>query len=129
MKSLIEMIKNNPDALYGNGASEDDIAISEEILNLTFSEEYREYLSVLSIAAIDGRELTGLSKTKRVNVVSVTSSQRKLNPQLPEDMYVIEEANIDGIVVWQNETGAVFHTSPGMDTKKVADSIVEYLGN
>lgn len=127
MMSLIDVITNENDALHGKGSSEKDISMAEELLGLMFSEEYREYLKAFTIAAINGIELTGLSKSKRVNVVLVTRNQRKLNPLIPKDWYVVEEANIDGIILWQNDTGAVFQSVPGMDIIKVADSIVEYL--
>ena len=74
-----------------------------------------------------GHELTGVCLSKRLNVVDVTLEARKLNPTIPNDMYIVEEANIDGILVWQNASGAVYISMPGTSTPKVAGSLQEYL--
>ena len=52
MKTIIKLIKENPDAIYGKGANEVDIVEAEEKLELKFADEYREYLSAFAIAAI-----------------------------------------------------------------------------
>lgn len=127
MSSLVKKIKSSPDALFGKGVSAEEIAKAEEKLQLKFAKEYCDYLSAFTVVAIDGRELTGLSNSKRVNVVAVTESQRKLNQDAPANLYVVEEANIDGIVVWQNESGMVYQTAPGAKMIKVADSLESYL--
>lgn len=127
MCSLVKKIKSSPDALFGKGVSAEEIAKAEEKLQLKFAKEYCDYLSAFTVVAIDGRELTGLSNSKRVNVVAVTESQRKLNQDAPANLYVVEEANIDGIVVWQNESGMVYQTAPGAKMIKVADSLESYL--
>lgn len=127
MSSLVKKIKSSPNALFGKGVSAEEIAKAEEKLQLKFAKEYCDYLSAFTVVAIDGRELTGLSNSKRVNVVAVTESQRRLNQNAPADLYVVEEANIDGIVVWQNESGMVYQTAPGAKMIKVADSLESYL--
>ena len=85
MKTIIKLIKENPDAIYGKGANEVDIVEAEEKLELKFADEYREYLSAFAIAAIDGNEFTGLSKSSRTNVVPVTQNQRRLLHGIPDD--------------------------------------------
>lgn len=127
MKTIIKLIKENPDAIYGKGANEVDIVEAEEKLELKFADEYREYLSVFAIAAIDGNEFTGLSKSSRTNVVPVTQNQRRLLPSIPADWYVIEETNIDGIIIWQSTDGTIYQTSPNTSAKKIADSFEQYL--
>lgn len=40
-------------------------------------------------------------------------------PRIEASWYVIEEAHIDGIVIWQNELGHVYQTSPfGLPKKR-----------
>ena len=126
MKSLIENIKQVPDVLYGKGATEEEINYAENKLKLEFSKEYKEYLSAFSVVAFDGREFTGLGKIKRVNVVDVTNSLRAINT-VPQDWYVIEETNIDGIAIWQNKQGEIYQTIPFNQAKKIANSFQEYL--
>ena len=127
MSSLVDYIKNYPDALCGKAGNEEDIKEAEATLNLSFSNEYRAYLRAITSAALDGRELTGICKSKRLNVTDATLKQRKLNPDIPDTMYVVEETNIDGIVIWQDNTGTVYQTAPGIRLTKIANSIKDYL--
>lgn len=127
MISFVKKINESPGAIYGKGSPMESITCAENQLELIFAKEYKEYLLTFSVMAIDGREFTGLSKSKRVNVVSVTLHQRELNPDLPCDWYVVEEANIDGIVIWQNSDGAIYQTQPGLAAIKIADSFEKYV--
>ena len=126
MSTFVEMLKNNPDTLFGKGSTSEEITNAENALQLSFAPEYKDYLSTLTLVAFEGRELTGLCKSKRLNVVDVTLAQRKLIPDMPSDLYVVEETNIDGIVIWQNQAGKVFQTAPNACTMNVADSLAEY---
>ena len=127
MKEFIARIKNNPDAIFGKGCRKEEVDAAEKDLGVRFAEDYKEYLMNLSVVALDGREFTGITKVKRVNVVDVTKQQKKHNSSIPINWYVIEEANIDGIVVWQDETGSIYETISGKQAKKVADSFDAYI--
>ncbi len=61
-----------------------------------------------------------------MRVVDVTIESRELN-SVPNNWYVIEDAHIDGVLIWQDETGAVYQTSPGGKQKKIADSLAEFM--
>jgi len=108
-------------------ASAEQIKEAENALGLKFAKEYKEYLSDFGCASIYGHEFTGICKSSRLNVVDVTISERANNPDVPNDWYVIEQANIDGIVIWQNQKGEIFQTQPYCDSIKIANSIVEYI--
>lgn len=127
MSQLVDKIINNPDAIYGIGVKESDIDSAEEILGTKFAQEYREYLKGIGITAVDGHELTGLCKSERVNVVPVTLHQRELNPEINPKWYVVEEANIDGIVVWQSSDGSIYETILGSKAEKISESLEQYL--
>ena len=127
MEKIISTIKKKASYIGSDGRSEVEIAQAEAILGNHFAADYREYLLKIGIACFDGRELTGLSNSKRLNVVDVTLSERSINPTIPRDWYVLEEANIDGIVIWQSGTGEVFQTQPGREAIKLAVSICDYL--
>ena len=73
-----------------------------------------------------GHELTGICNSKRLNVVDVTKEERKYN-KVPEDWYVIEQANIDDIVIWQDTNGAVYQTMPNKKPIKLCNSLLEYI--
>lgn len=110
------------------GVSMEQIADAENALALHFADDYREYLCAFGIASAGGHEFTGICNSKRLNVVDVTLTGRKITFNIPHDWYVLEESNIDGIVIWQNSIGEVFQTQPGREAIKVANSICDYLG-
>ena len=109
------------------GISAEQIIDAEKALALRFADDYREYLLAFGIASSDGHEFTGICNSKRLNVVDVTLAEKNINPGIPQDWYVLEEANIDGIVIWQNSTGEIFQTQLGRKAVKLADSICDYL--
>jgi len=126
---IVEIIKSLPDYIGSNGRSNADISCAEQQLKTQFSLEYTQYLQQIGLAAFDGRELTGLCKDKRLNVVDVTLEERSRNQSVPATWYVVEQANIDGIVVWQAQNGDIYQTSPNTPYKKIYNSLSDYLLN
>ena len=49
------------------------------------------------------------------------------NPFVPDDWYVLENAGIDGIIIWQDKTGRIYQTMPNGQKEYIADSLAEYL--
>nr|WP_294037335.1 SMI1/KNR4 family protein [uncultured Ruminococcus sp.] len=127
MKAISDVIKNKPNLYYGKGVTEEEIDSAEKDLNLFFNKEYKDYLLQYGLISYDNHELTGLCNSQRLNVVYVTKEEGKNNPQIPTDYYVIEQANIDGIVIWQNFNGEVFRTFPDTPPVRIADSLSEYI--
>jgi len=127
MPNIIKKIqsKNINYILYG--ANEEQIEQAEQELNLKFSNEYREYLTEFGVASVDIHELTGICPYPRLNVVDVTISERTCNPIVPMNYYVIEQAHIDRIVVWQSSNGEVYQTAPNMQCVKLCNSLCDYL--
>ena len=109
------------------GVSKEKISEAETALGVTFSEEYKSYLKQYALASMNGHELTGIVDSKRLNVVDVTIKHREINPDIPENLYVLEELNIDDVVVWQDENGLVFQTIGTSEPVKICDSLVEYV--
>lgn len=108
-------------------ATKEEITYAESVLQLTFSKEYTEYLTAYGCASVFGHEFTGICKTERLNVMPVTLYQREQNHNIPNDWYVIEEANIDGITVWQTHSGEIYAIYPNHMPSKIADSFREYI--
>ena len=108
-------------------ASTEQIKEAESILGLTFAKEYKEYLSAFGCASIYGHEFTGICNATRLDVVNVTNEQKSFNAGIPDDWYIIEETQIDGIVIWQNAKGTVYAKSPNGSPKKIAKSFSEYI--
>ena len=84
------------------------------------------WLKEIGLACFDGHELTGLTNTDRLNVVSVTKELRKQSEEISALWYVVEDVGLDGIIIWQNSDGALYATAPYTNAKKVADSLSEY---
>lgn len=127
MADIKKVIENLSNLLSLKGASEDEIIESERRLKLVFSEEYKTYLSQFGAVMADRVELTGIAKSEYRNVVSVTLQERELNINIPNDMYVIENTGIDGIVIWQNASGKIYQTSPNTQPREIAKTLSDYL--
>ena len=127
MTSIVNKLRTLQAFCSLTGVSMEQIADAEKALTLCFADDYREYLLSFGIASSDGHEFTGICNSKRLNVVDVTLAEKSITPGIPQDWYVLEEANIDGIVIWQNSIGKIFQTQPGREAVKLADSICDYL--
>lgn len=126
MADIVKLMQKQPDFYAMKGASEEEIKMAEQVLELRFATEYRKYLAAFGVASFAGHELTGVCKSKRLSVVAVTIEERN-NVAVPADWYVLEQANIDGIVIWQASNGTVYQTVPNTKAKKLCGSIAEYI--
>lgn len=107
--------------------SVDRIDSVEKQLGMRFANEYRSYVQAYGEASMNGHELTGICDIPRLNVAVVTIEERKYNPAVPIDWYVVEQANIDGIVIWQSSTGEIYQSQPGRGPVLLAGSLSEYI--
>ena len=92
-----------------------------------FASEYNEYLGEFGSVLADDIEITGIAKSKNRNVVAVTLREWELNPQVEHNLYVVENLGIDGIIIWQDESGRVYESTPNNKPKKIADSLADYI--
>lgn len=113
--------------IHGTGASDEKIKSAEEELQVCFAQDYKEYLRKYGVVAFDSRELTGITDIARINVVTVTNSNRQFMPEISKEWYVIEELNIDGVVIWQDQQGRIFQTIPSSEAIQIFDSLEDYL--
>ena len=127
MADFISMLSSLPDFYSLTGASEEQIAQAERALSLRFADDYRQYVRAFGAVSAAGHELTGVCASSRLIAVEVTLSAKAAQPAIPRDWYVLEEANIDGIVIWQSGAGEVFQSQPGAEPVKLAGGICEYL--
>ena len=127
MVNIVECLRALPDFYPGNSSTEKDIHEAEAKLGVTFSDEYRDYVHAYGDASANGHELTGISDSARINVVSVTLAERARNPSVPEELYVVEQTGIDRIVVWQDSKGTIYQTIPGCVPEKLCVSLSEYI--
>lgn len=123
---LFNVMDSMVDVITGAGVNKSNIHAAENALGTSFSPEYRAYLERYGIAAVNGHELTGISKSARTNVVLVTQNA-KLVHEADADWYVIEQTNIDGIVIWQSSNGAIYQTLPNAKARKLCESMADFI--
>jgi len=127
MKSVTEILSEKKRAIFGVGVSEDAVLEAEKKLNVKFADSYKKYLVTYGVVAYSGHELTGLSKSDRTDVVKVTVMEKEINNLVPDELYVIEQTNVEGIVIWQNESGEIFRTDMVSEPRKVYNSFEDFL--
>lgn len=127
MSKIIEVVKGLRNLEKVGKISVADITDAEIQLRLNFAEEYKEYLAEFGAISANGIELTGIISVEYCNVVSATIQEWKLNPKIPHTMYVVENTYIDGIVVWQDNNGLIYQTSPGSAPNQIAVSLADYI--
>lgn len=126
MEDIIKTLKDAPDFIGGTGRTDVEIERVQKELGIDFATDYKTYLKEIGLACFDGHELTGICEDPRLDVVHVTKDQRENNPEAP-NCYVIEEANIDGIVIWQDFSGKIYMTEGNSSPKLIADSLSAYI--
>lgn len=126
MADIVKLMQKQRDFYSMKGASQEEIRDAEQTLELRFAADYRKYIEAFGVASFAGHELTGICKSKRLSVVAVTQEERN-NTEVPADWYVLEQANIDGIVIWQDGSGVVYQTAPNAKAKKLCRSLAEYI--
>lgn len=127
MSSMREVISRLENMRFIKPASQDEIAAAEKELGLHFAEDYRDYVYNYGVISARGVELTGVTSFPRLSVVNVTKDEREMNPNIPADMYVIENVAIDGILALQDESGKVYTIAPNEAPKYYCASLEEYL--
>lgn len=127
MPSIVDKLKTKEHFYALSGASEEAVQAAEQLLGASFSKEYREYLFAFGLASFQGHELTGITDSKRLSVVDVTKEERRLSKGIPAGWYVLEQANIDGIVIWQAADGMVYKVKPGYAPSELCSSLSEYI--
>lgn len=124
---IIEVINSLEDMISTGGASEQDIVNCEKELNVSFSDEYKAFLAEFGSILADDVEIVGFAKSKNRNVIEVTKRERECNKEIPQNLYVVENTGIEGIIIWQDENGMIFQSSPNKLPKKISNSLAEYI--
>lgn len=129
MKNIIDVVNGFSDLIALNPATEKQISDAENQLGLKFANEYKEYLAKFGAIMADNIELSGIAKSEHRNVVPLTQQEWGLNPTIPHNMYVVENVGIDGIIIWQDGKGEIYQSQPNIESKKIANSLAEYIIN
>lgn len=127
MNNIKDIINNLESLHHQKGATELDIKKAEKELQLQFNTEYKNYVLFFGAISYANHEITGICSFPRLNVITVTKEEREFNPTIPNDYYVIEQTNIDGIVIWQSFDGSIFQSFSNGTIKKICSSLSEYV--
>lgn len=126
--NIIEVLNNLPMPKHALGHVEASrIKEAEQSLNLSFANDYKEFIQYLGALVFKGNELCGIAPYPSLNVVNRTIHARDLDAAFPKSMYVISELNIDGLLILQNSKGEIFQYSPLQFTKKICNSLSDYI--
>ena len=126
MEKIISTIEKLENLRYLKPATNEQIDIAQKQLGLHFSEEFRQYIQQYGAISAKGVELTGITASPRLSVVEVTKSERELN-KIPNDLYVIENIAIEGILLLQSSSGEIYELSQNAKIQKKYNSICDYL--
>ena len=126
MEKIISTIEKLENLRYLERANNEQIDIAQKQLGLHLSEELRQYIQRYGAISAKGVELTGITASPRLSVVEVTKSERELN-KIPNDLYVIENIAIEGILLLQSSSGEIYELSQNAKIQKKYNSICDYL--
>jgi hypothetical protein len=124
-----DLLKAQPDLRHLKPATQEEIQQAEQVLMVSFSDEYKEYLLTLGVAAVGSHEFAGICSSPRLNVVDATLRERELQGHDCDTMYVVEQEGIDHIVIWQDVNGKVYKTIPGVQPLPIALSLADRLSS
>lgn len=127
MKDIIQTINNLENMRFIKPVSMEQIIKAEKELDVNFADDYIKYVKKYGVISAKGIELTGVTNYKRLSVVSVTKRERNINPNIPANMYVIENIAIGGIIVLQDKMGKVYTVTPSKIPKLICNSLSEYI--
>lgn len=124
---IVEYLRKRDD-LIDNGAIDDTVIDNaEKKIGTAFADDYRSVISNFGQLSVGFHDFYGITQIKLFDVVLQTEAYRKKNPLIPNNMYVIEDAGIDRIMVLQDNTGLIYASQPGQSPVEIANSLMEYL--
>ena len=127
MSNIIFTIKKLPEMESFLPVSNEIIESIEEKLKIKFAEDYKEYLLTFGAVCSDIISISGICDDSYMNVIDLTLDAKSVNEQIPKNFYVIEDIGVDGLVIWQDETGAIYQSIPFRAPEKIYNSLSEYL--
>lgn len=127
MKDIIQTINNLANIRFIKPASMEQIIEAEKELGVNFADDYTKYVKKYGAISAKGIELTGVTTCERLNVISVSKRERNMNPNIPANMYVIENIAIGGLIALQDETGKVYTITPNRTPELICNSLSEYI--
>lgn len=126
MSKLLDLIATIPDLRHSEPCLISQVTAAQRELQLSFPEEYIEYVRRYGAIRFYGTEWTGLNISGYLNTVEATQQEKQVNPSFPSGHFVIEDLNIDSKLVVVNQEGQVFLLQHDK-LLKICDSLYDYL--
>ena len=112
---------------YTGKPDADLIEKAEAELGVSFAEDYKAIAAQFGAISFRGHTLSGISPFPGNDVVALTKEHRAYTSGVPCSFYVIEEAHIDGIVIWQDFDGHIYQTQPDSKPLLIFDCLYDYI--
>ena len=127
MMEVIKQIEAKHKVYHLSGCGVEEVIAAEKALELTFSEEYRNYLMNYGAISFGSHEFTGLGVDEYIDVVLATKEEKKLNQGIPNDCILIENLGIEGILILQDSNGVIYSLDEKGRLEKIANSFSVYM--
>lgn len=108
------------------GCSMKQVQEAQTELDMSFPDEYIDYVRNFGCIDFGPTEWTGLNIEGYLNTVTATKEEIEFNPSFPKKHFVLEDLNIDAKKVIVNEKGEVFLLQYENKTF-LCGSLLEYL--
>lgn len=126
MRNIVKKINSIDKLFHANGCSQEQIDTAQKELNLSFPQEFIDYVKAYGAISFYATEWKGLNVDGYLNVVESTKEERRMNATFPDDCFVIENLGIDGIITVVDKNGKVFNLH--YENKDlICDSLSDYL--
>ena len=126
MNTIIKTIESFKRKRFTGSVSSTLIENAEKELGICITPEYKEILQEYGSLCVKGEEFLGIDD-EHYDLVKATQEARKNDVHFPQDVYVIENTAIDGILIVQRNTGALYTYQPNSELQHLAHSLEEYL--
>lgn len=129
-KDIIKIIESLENLCEPHPANIEQVEEAQRILGVKFADDYTQLLLKHGPLVAKGIELLGIAdpKFEYINVVPNTLREYEYDKTAPKNMYVIEDIGIDGLLIWQDQTGAVYGKMRfDTELEKLSNSLAEYI--
>lgn len=126
MENIVKKISDIDELFYANGCSQEQIDTAQKELNLSFPQEFIDYVKEYGTISFYATEWKGLNVDGYLNVVESTKEERRLNAAFPDNCFVLENLGIDGLITVADESGKVFGVHYE-NIEFICDSLSDYL--
>ncbi len=127
MANFIDYIKTLSTARFTKPVSQGLIVKSECSLGVTFTNDYTLLLRNFGDMMYNHNEILGLNSDHDNDCVSYTLEARVEDETIPDNLYVISSAGIDGVLYLQGTDGVIYQHSPFSECTKIANSLEDFI--